>query len=600
MEDSFSYLFHALFVPRPRRRLVLTVSVSLLLLFLCARADDGNSNKRWSEEFFSLPSSCCCEVPSSSLSLDDLPLSASSAPPQTCSSSGSSSSSATMRTMKPATAAAPRGATSGLPSLSALFGGPLRRAKAAAVAAATPARPLSSLALSSPKLFPSSPCDRDLCVAAATAAAAGSSSSSSSETAPSPLSTSDWWMDDADLWEEPRTKEEFDRALLCASSSSGGGDGGGENEKHESKPEIVLVAFYASWCKGCRRLHPELTALAEEAAGRPAAQGKGDGASSPLAGGRVKFVRVNYDRLRSVAASAGATVLPFVAAFAPGEEGGKAGASLLLGWQAVASRPGATRANLVAMLSSSGDSGSARPPRGKKWAFPKASSSSSSSLGGGNGSGGGGGGGNAAPLPELVDAADAEAADRTREAEKLAAQASTAGLFERLAAIAGGGSGGAGGAGPPSAARSPPPPLSISPSGPSRSHPLARATPEQRETFLRSYPGDHNPRAEPVAAAEIAPRLRGLVYLDSTGGALYSNTQVDQMAVDLKENAFGNPHTGPASPPAALSSARIGEAREMVLEWFNADPGKGEMEEKTITTSCLSFRLALLGRRATK
>jgi thiol-disulfide isomerase/thioredoxin len=316
------------------------------------------------------------------------------------------------------------------------------------------------------------------------------------------------------------------------------------------------VAFYASWCKGCRRLHPELTALAEEAAG----QGGGGGSSSPLAGGKVKFVRVNYDRLRAVAAGAGATVLPFVAAFAP--RGGNASGPPLLGWQAVASKPGATRANLIAMLSS----GSALPPRGKKWAFPKASSSA------------GGIGGSAAPLlPELVDAAEAEAADRAREVEKLAAQASTAGLFERLAAMAGSGSPGGGsgarGARPP-AALSVPPSSVPPPPAPSPRNQLARANPEQKRAFLSAYPGDYNPLAEPVAAAEVAPRLRGLVYLDSTGAALYSNTQVDQLAADLRENAFGNPHTGTASPPAALSSARIEEAREMVLEWFNADPGE--------------------------
>ena len=298
------------------------------------------------------------------------------------------------------------------------------------------------------------------------------------------------------------------------------------------------MAFYASWCKGCRRLHPELTALAEEA-------GQREGIS-PLAGQRVRCVRVNYDRLRSVAASAGATVLPFVAVYAPGA---KADAPPLLGWQTIASRPGATRANLAAMLSASS---SALPLRGKKWAFPRPSS-----------------GNDGAFLPELVDAAEAEAADRAREAEKLAARASTAGLFERLAAMANGGGGGSGAAAPP-----PPPSIPTPVPAASARELLARATPLQREAFLRAYPGDYNPLAEPVAAAEVVPRLRGLVYLDATGAALYSNTQVEQVARDLRENAFGNPHTGPASPPAALSSARIEEAREMVLEWFNADPGK--------------------------
>ena len=107
----------------------------------------------------------------------------------------------------------------------------------------------------------------------------------------------------------------------------------------------------------------------------------------------MKFVRVNYDRLRAVAAGAGATVLPFVAAFAP--RGGNASGPPLLGWQAVASKPGATRANLIAMLSS----GSALPPRGKKWAFPKASSSA------------GGNGGSAAHLNHSGVAGE-DAADR--------------------------------------------------------------------------------------------------------------------------------------------------------------------------------------------
>lgn len=527
----------SLSIPRPSRsattapnrlippRAVLAVSASLLLLLLLlARRADGTSDKSKGsdEELFSLSSTCCCEVPSSSFPFFNLPPLSASAQ-QNCS--------AMMMATKPA---APRGgANIRLPSLSAIFGGGGSSKKRAKAAARTLSSPVPKPSSASP-----SPCDRDLCIAAAAA--------NSSEAAASPLSTSEWWRDDEDLWLEPRTKEEFERAL--APGSDGGGQGG-------NKPEIVLVAFYASWCKGCRRLHPELTALAEEAQG-------GSSSASPLAGGKVRFVRVNYDRLRAVAASAGATVLPYVAAFAPG--GGEASDSPLLGWQAVASKPGATRANLLAMLSSGS---SALPPPGKKWAFPKASSSSSSSGDNGNGNA-------AAPLlPELVDAAEAEAADRSREVEKLAAQASTAGLFERLAAMAG--SGGSGGSGVRVA--SPPPPPSVphsAPSPPPSRNPLARATPELRQAFFEAYPGDYNPLAEPVAAAEVAPRLRGLVYLDATGSALYSNTQVDRVAADLREHAFGNPHTGPASPPAALSSSRIEEAREMVLEWFNADPGK--------------------------
>ncbi|WP_375581180.1 aminotransferase class V-fold PLP-dependent enzyme [Marivirga tractuosa] len=58
------------------------------------------------------------------------------------------------------------------------------------------------------------------------------------------------------------------------------------------------------------------------------------------------------------------------------------------------------------------------------------------------------------------------------------------------------------------------------------------------------------------------------VYLDYTGGNLYSKSQLEQHFKMLSEHTFGNPHS--TNPTSKISTALVEEARESVLKFFNA------------------------------
>ncbi|MEO8562205.1 MAG: aminotransferase class V-fold PLP-dependent enzyme [bacterium] len=62
----------------------------------------------------------------------------------------------------------------------------------------------------------------------------------------------------------------------------------------------------------------------------------------------------------------------------------------------------------------------------------------------------------------------------------------------------------------------------------------------------------------------------GHTYLDYTGSALYPDRLVAQHAAMLRAAVLGNPHS--ESPASLASTARINEARERVLRFFDADP----------------------------
>ena len=63
---------------------------------------------------------------------------------------------------------------------------------------------------------------------------------------------------------------------------------------------------------------------------------------------------------------------------------------------------------------------------------------------------------------------------------------------------------------------------------------------------------------------------QGHVYLDFTGGGLYSSEQLRQHMEFLQESVLGNPHS--SNPTSALSTALVGRARESILAFFNARP----------------------------
>jgi selenocysteine lyase/cysteine desulfurase len=60
------------------------------------------------------------------------------------------------------------------------------------------------------------------------------------------------------------------------------------------------------------------------------------------------------------------------------------------------------------------------------------------------------------------------------------------------------------------------------------------------------------------------------VYLDYTGGSLHAESQVLQHATLLNAHVFGNPHS--ASPSSRGVTTLVEQARQAVLEWFNASP----------------------------
>jgi len=58
----------------------------------------------------------------------------------------------------------------------------------------------------------------------------------------------------------------------------------------------------------------------------------------------------------------------------------------------------------------------------------------------------------------------------------------------------------------------------------------------------------------------LGERLKGDVYLDYAAAGLYTNTQIDAHAKDLKEKMYGNPHS--------LSFLAESNMREAMLGWF--------------------------------
>jgi len=81
----------------------------------------------------------------------------------------------------------------------------------------------------------------------------------------------------------------------------------------------------------------------------------------------------------------------------------------------------------------------------------------------------------------------------------------------------------------------------------------------------------------------------GHVYLDYTGGGLYSEKQIEHHTNLLVENVFGNPHS--TNPTSRAMTDLVITARDRVLEFFNASPE----EYVCIFTQNASGALKLVG-----
>ncbi len=92
------------------------------------------------------------------------------------------------------------------------------------------------------------------------------------------------------------------------------------------------------------------------------------------------------------------------------------------------------------------------------------------------------------------------------------------------------------------------------------------------QKFLEANPSFESTRVLDDLRAEDYGRLDrlGQVFLDYTGGGLYSDSQIRDIAELLEAGIFGNPHSD--SPASSATTALVEETRESVLRYFNAPP----------------------------
>jgi selenocysteine lyase/cysteine desulfurase len=95
-----------------------------------------------------------------------------------------------------------------------------------------------------------------------------------------------------------------------------------------------------------------------------------------------------------------------------------------------------------------------------------------------------------------------------------------------------------------------------------------------RAEFLLKYPQyERTCHIDALRASEYS-RLDALgqIYLDYTGGSLYSESQVRQHIDLLNLHVFGNPHS--ANPTSAATTDFVERTRRHVLQYFNAPSGE--------------------------
>ncbi|MEM7332441.1 MAG: aminotransferase class V-fold PLP-dependent enzyme [Chloroflexota bacterium] len=106
------------------------------------------------------------------------------------------------------------------------------------------------------------------------------------------------------------------------------------------------------------------------------------------------------------------------------------------------------------------------------------------------------------------------------------------------------------------------------PASPKKHDPLAVAY----DSFLQAYPTYKNTAVLDQLRKTEYGRLdaQQQIYLDYTGGGLYSDSQLQQHLKILQSNVLGNPHS--ANPTSLAMTELVEETRAYVLQYFNADP----------------------------
>ena len=90
------------------------------------------------------------------------------------------------------------------------------------------------------------------------------------------------------------------------------------------------------------------------------------------------------------------------------------------------------------------------------------------------------------------------------------------------------------------------------------------------QDFIARYPGYAKTAALDRLRATEYRRLdeQGQVYLDYTGGSLYTESQVEQHLAMLRSGVFGNPHS--TNPTSTAMTGHVERTRRYVLSYFNA------------------------------
>jgi len=95
---------------------------------------------------------------------------------------------------------------------------------------------------------------------------------------------------------------------------------------------------------------------------------------------------------------------------------------------------------------------------------------------------------------------------------------------------------------------------------------------ESKKNFIEQYPQFlQTTMLDDLRKTEYGRIDRqGHIYLDYTGGGLYSEKQVETHLTLLLENVFGNPHS--TNPTSQVMTQLVESARRQVLNFFNASP----------------------------
>jgi len=94
------------------------------------------------------------------------------------------------------------------------------------------------------------------------------------------------------------------------------------------------------------------------------------------------------------------------------------------------------------------------------------------------------------------------------------------------------------------------------------------------ERFVAHYPRFKETDSLDRLRATEYRRLdeQGHVYLDYTGGSLYSDSQLEQHLALLRSGIFGNPHS--TNPTSTAMTEHVERTRQAVLDYFTADPAE--------------------------